>query len=67
MQYNGYCAGAPVEGYYKRIFSTYDSLPGSVVDIPPLTAMHQECDGRGYTLRYDLRPFECIILEFPKG
>ena len=66
MQYNGYCIGAPAEGYYKRVFSTYDSLPGSVVDIPPLVSEHQECVGREYTLRYDLRPFECIILEFPK-
>ena len=66
MQYDGYCIGAPVEGYYKRIFSTYDSLPGSVTDIPPLVTEHQTCVGREYTLRYDLRPFECIILEFPK-
>ncbi|MDO4982603.1 MAG: 1,4-alpha-glucan branching protein GlgB [Eubacteriales bacterium] len=66
MQYDGYCVGAPVEGYYKRIFSTYDTLSGAQSDIPPLTAQKGECDGRDFTLKYDLRPFECMILDFPE-
>ena len=70
MQYNGYRCGVPLEGYYKRIFSTYDSLPGSggpgeVADIPPLCTLHEECDGREYCVSYDLRPFESAIFEFP--
>ena len=66
MQYDGYCVGAPKAGYYKRVFSTYDTLPDAESDIPPLMTKKSECDGRKYTLQYDLRPFECVILEFPK-
>ncbi|MBQ8216767.1 MAG: 1,4-alpha-glucan branching protein GlgB [Oscillospiraceae bacterium] len=70
VQHNGYRCGVPLEGYYKRIFSTYDSLPGSggpgeVADIPPLCTLHEECDGREYCVSYDLRPFESAIFEFP--
>ncbi|MGI5977198.1 MAG: 1,4-alpha-glucan branching protein GlgB [Candidatus Limivicinus sp.] len=71
LQYNGYCCGVPLPGLYKRVYSSYDSLPGSggpgeVGDIPPLTAYEKECDGRDYTLYYDLRPFESIIVELPQ-
>ena len=70
VQYNGYRCGVPAGGYYKRVFSTYDSLPGSggpdeCGDIPPLTAIEGECDGRPYSISYDLRPFESIIVELP--
>lgn len=71
VQYNGYRCGVPSEGLYKRIFSTYDSLPGcggpgEFGDIPPLTAEKGECDGRPYSVCYDLRPFESIIIELPR-
>ena len=65
MQYNGYAFGAPLEGWYKRIFSSYDSLPGAETEIPPLTAHPGECDGRPFTLYYDLRPFESVYFELP--
>ena len=65
-QYNGYTLGAPLSGWYKRIFSTYDSLPGSERDTPPLTAEQRECDGRPYTLTFDLRPFESAVFTLPE-
>jgi 1,4-alpha-glucan branching enzyme len=66
LQYNSYRCGVPEEGLYKRVFSTYDSLPGcGDSDAPPLTAKHEECDGREYCIEYDLRPFESIIVELP--
>ena len=72
LQYNGYRCGVPEAGLYKRVFSTYDSLPGAGGpgergDIPPLTARRGECDGREYSISYDLRPFESIIIELPKA
>jgi 1,4-alpha-glucan branching enzyme len=71
VAYGDYTCGAPLPGYYKRVFSTYDSLPGGgsqaeLGDVPPLTAEAHECDGYPCRLHYDLRPFEGLILEFPK-
>ncbi|MBQ6399046.1 MAG: 1,4-alpha-glucan branching protein GlgB [Clostridia bacterium] len=62
-----YSAGVPFGGLYKRVFSTYDSLPGqgSPNDTPPLTADWKECDGYSHRITYSLRPFECIVLAFP--
>ena len=63
-----YSAGVPFGGLYKRVFSTYDSLPGQgnpADGIPPLTADWNECDGYSHRITYSLRPFECIVLEFP--
>jgi len=70
MQYNGYSCGVPIEGMYRRIFSTYDSLPGGgspqeVGDLPPIVATDGMCDGYGHRITYDLRPYEAIVLEFP--
>ena len=67
INYGGYTCGVPLGGWYKRIFSTFDSLPyqGSSFDIPPLTAQEHPCDGRPFTLSYDLRPYESVIFEFP--
>lgn len=72
VQHNGYRCGVPLPGLYKRVFSTYDSLPGSggpgeFGDIPPLTALNETCDGREHCISYDLRPFESIIVELPQG
>ena len=72
VQYNGYRCGVPMAGLYKRMFSTYDSLPGSggpseCGDIPPLVAIESECDGRDFCISYDLRPFESIIIELPNN
>ena len=55
--------------FYKRVFSTYDSLPGQanpaeIGGIPPLTAQWHDCDGYSHMLSYSLRPFETVIIEF---
>ncbi len=69
MNHNGYTCGAPVEGYYKRIFSTFDQIDGNdaekIKDIPPLTTEEHDCDGYKYMLTYDLRPYETAIFELP--
>ena len=70
MSYHDYTVGVPMEGYYNRIFSTYDSLPGQgnpaeIGGIPPLTAQWHDCDGYSHMLTYSLRPFESVIIEFP--
>ena len=70
VSYHDYSAGVPFGGLYKRVFSTYDSLPGQgnpaeIGGIPPLTAAWQECDGYSHRLTYSLRPFESVIFEFP--
>jgi hypothetical protein len=31
-----------------------------------MTAEQHDCDGYPYMLRYGLRPFEALIIEFPK-
>ncbi len=69
--YAGYTVGVPKPGYYRRVFSTYDSLPGAgnpaeIGGIPPMTAENHDCDGYPCMLTYDLRPFESIIIELPK-
>jgi 1,4-alpha-glucan branching enzyme len=69
--YEKYSVGVPLEGYYSRVFSTFDHLPGGGSrkemggDIPPLTPVKQVCDGYDYMLTYNLRPFESLIFEFP--
>ena len=69
VNYSGYTCGTPVEGMYRRIFSTYDSLPGGggpdEMDVPPVTSSKHDCDGCLNMITYDLRPFETIYLEFP--
>ena len=70
VSYHDYSAGVPFGGLYKRVFSTYDSLPGQgnpaeIGGIPPLTADWKECDGYSHRLTYSLRPFESVIFEFP--
>ncbi|MBQ9032463.1 MAG: 1,4-alpha-glucan branching protein GlgB [Parasporobacterium sp.] len=65
VQYNAYSCGVPKEGYCKRIFSTYDTTPGTgetSEEIPPLTAVKDTCDGYDYRLTYDLRPNEAVIV-----
>ncbi len=71
VHYEDYTFGAPAEGFYQRVFSSYDSLygaggPDELGDIPPLTAMPYECDGYPFMLKYALRPYEAMIFEFPK-
>ena len=69
MQIDGYTVGVPLPGEYRRVFSTYDSLPdGGGPDetgAPVLEATREECDGREYRLTYDLRPYESLIIELP--
>lgn len=65
--YGDYAVGVPELGWYKRVFSTFDSLPGSgEIDVPPLSASEGECDRYPNRLSYSLRPFEAVIFEFPK-
>ena len=71
MGVGDYTVGVPLGGLYPRVFSSYDSLPGQgnpaeVGGIPPMTAKQHDCDGYPYMLRYGLRPFEALIIEFPK-
>ena len=71
MGVGDYTVGVPLGGLYPRVFSSYDSLPGQgnpaeVGGIPPMTAEQHDCDGYPYMLRYGLRPFEALIIEFPK-
>ena len=71
MGVGDYTVGVPLGGLYPRAFSSYDSLPGQgnpaeVGGIPPMTAKQHDCDGYPYMLRYGLRPFEALIIEFPK-
>ena len=69
--YTDYTCGTPVEGMYRRIFSTYDSLPGGGSPgeveggIPPIVTSAHDCDGHKNMITYSLRPYESIILEFP--
>lgn len=52
--------GAPVDGVYKRIFSTYPD--GNPLEIQ---AKEELCDGRKYKLIFNLRPYESCIFEVP--
>ena len=69
MQIDGYTVGVPLPGSYRRVFSTYDSLPNGggpdEAGAPVLEATREECDGREYRLTYDLRPYESLIVELP--
>ncbi len=69
MQIDGYTVGVPLPGGYRRVFSTYDSLPNGggpdEAGAPVLEATREECDGREYRLTYDLRPYESLIVELP--
>ena len=63
-----YTVGVPVKGLYKRIFSTFDSLPGGGTvskDTVPEEAAARSCDGLPYTLTYNLRPYETVYFELP--
>lgn len=69
-RYDGYTCGIPFGGTYRRVFSTYDSLPGGgnpdeLGQVPELPVYEGECDGYKWHLCYDLRPFEAIIVELP--
>lgn len=59
-QYESYGVGAPVDGKYKRIFSSY---PGD--DTLEVEAEKALCNGRPYKLTFTLRPFEAAIFEIP--
>ena len=69
MRIDGYTVGVPLPGSYRRVFSTYDSLPDGggpdEMGAPALQATREECDGREYRLTYDLRPYESLIVELP--
>ncbi|MBQ8451870.1 MAG: 1,4-alpha-glucan branching protein GlgB [Clostridia bacterium] len=72
MQYDGYTCGCPMGGKYKRIFSTYDTLPNGggprvPEEGPEICSYEGECDGYSHHIAYNLRPFESMILEFPKS
>ena len=72
IRYDGYTCGAPVPGSYRRIFSTYDCLPGQggpdeTGVIPEILSEEHPCDGYGSRIGYDLRPYEPVIFEVPAG
>ena len=62
---NDYLIGAPENGGYRRIFSTYDNL-ASEKEKPVVYSELIPCCGLPYSLSYSLRPYESVILEFPK-
>ena len=69
--HSDYWVGVPVEGCYTRVFSTYDALPGGggpeeVGEAPVLLSAESGADGRPCHLSYSLRPYESIIVAFPK-
>ena len=69
-RHDGYTCGIPFGGRYRRVFDTYDSLPGGgspgeLGGVPELPVYEGECDGYQWHLCYDLRPFEAMIVEFP--
>lgn len=68
MYLQDYTLGAPVGGLYKRVFSTFDSLPGGgtvSADTPPVEATPEPCDGLPFRLTYNLRPYETVYFEVP--
>ncbi|MBR6089580.1 MAG: alpha amylase C-terminal domain-containing protein, partial [Anaerolineaceae bacterium] len=70
-RYDGYTCGIPFGGRYRRVFDSYDSLPGGgspgeLGGIPELPVYEGECDGYRWHLCYDLRPFEAMIVELPR-
>ncbi len=60
VEWSNIGVGAPVDGKYSRIFSTYPD--GSPLEIE---AKEELCDGRKYKLTFNLRPYESCILEVP--
>ena len=71
MEHHEYCVGVPVKGGYRRIYSTYDTLPGmggpaELGEAPVVKAKKQESDGRPWRINYSLRPFEAVIFELPE-
>ena len=66
----GYACGAPKEGDYERIFSTYDSIPGcggpaELGGCPHIRTQRSVYNGKPFRLNYDLRPFEAVIFRIP--
>ncbi len=59
-EYSNYGVGVPVDGKYKRIFSTYPD--GSLMEVEAEKTL---CNGRPYRCSFNLRPFEAIVLEIP--
>ena len=60
VAYYDFGVGAPVDGKYKRVFSTYPEGDEFILE-----AKEELCNGRPYKLTFDLRPFEAIIFEIP--
>ena len=68
--HNGFSCGAPKEGGYERIFSTYDTIPGQggpeeLGGCPVIEAQRNVQDGKPFRISYGLRPFEVIIFRIP--
>ena len=60
VDYSEYGVGAPVDGTYKRVFTTYPDGSEFAVE-----AQKELCNGRPYKLTFDLRPYEAVVLEIP--
>ncbi|MGN0804749.1 MAG: 1,4-alpha-glucan branching protein GlgB, partial [Candidatus Coproplasma sp.] len=58
--YASYGVGVPVDGKYRRVFSTY--AEEGIMDVE---AEETLCNGRPYKLTFALRPFEAIVFEIP--
>ncbi|MBQ1906750.1 MAG: hypothetical protein II173_01080, partial [Firmicutes bacterium] len=59
-----------VEGWYKRLFSTYDTMPGETkgdeASIPPLVSSPEPCDHYENRITYSLRPYEAVLFALPQ-
>ncbi len=68
--YENYDIGVPVEGWYKRIFSSYDTMPGETkgdeASIPPLVSSPEPCDHYENRITYSLRPYEAVLFALPQ-
>jgi 1,4-alpha-glucan branching enzyme len=70
MGIGNYACGVPLPGTYRRVFSTYDTLPGGggpeEINAPiEYAATKEECDGRDYRITFNMRPYESIIVALP--
>ena len=61
VEYCDYTVGVPDGGEYRRVFSTFDSLPDSDASGFSCRPEPRECDGYRYTLTYRLRPYEAAV------
>ena len=61
-----YTCGVPVDCRLQRVFSSYDTTPGSgpiSKDTPEFHSWPDPCDHYDHRMVYNLRPYECAVFE----